>query len=561
MKTLVILNSADSIPYRRATRGVLSILEHLGIFFEVVDLAWSRLAEQELRSAHLILLGQEGIARSLSEEEVHLLIRQVSQGLGLLLLDGFLPGYSSTLLRMLGVENFHSGKTEAIRLVKPDWITETSSLKEVPLKRPLSCYFWAPSLEGWTCFLKDDQGNPVGLRQTLGRGRVVIFGVSAGLWQEEYLGHAAGLDGVFWRSLIWCTRKPFLARAMPPLLTARIDDVSGSGSPVATCKETVSKLKYLEVLNRYGFIPNLGIFVDDLGPEDMKTAKTAFHESRAEFSAHAFRDPSNINEFPIYLKHTGEEFPQETLKEHFEKLDRFFSYWSLKPAQTVNAHFGEIGLASLPFLKQRGQHYLMNVCRVGKSFADPTSHSWELKPYQKLNFSLDFIPEDPEFFQALALPGLDFSAGKPDFDFLYGCTPFWQENSQVDIQGAVRRGSLQIRQGLENLFFGCLMTHEQRIGYLTLQQWEEIIKSIVQELRSLPHIFKSYDAISAYAESRARTNLLGVEHNQGELTLSLKGSSVVTQLVYLFLDEGSKIRQQFLEIPPFSGSVVLTFRV
>ncbi|HPP12527.1 MAG TPA: hypothetical protein PKW42_07310 [bacterium] len=561
MKTLVVLNSSESISYRRATRSILNILEHLGLMYEIVDLAWSRLSDQELRQSHLLILGQEGVVRFLSEDEFSSIIRQVYQGLGLVVLDGFLPGYSATAVRLLEIAGFETNRTELVHLVKPDWLTETSTAGEVVLKQPLSCHSWLSPPSGWSCFLRNQQGQAVGIRRTFGRGRVVLLGLSAGIWHEDCLGHAAGLDGVFWRSLVWAAKKPFISRAMPPLVTARIDDASGSGSPVAKHKETVSGFKYLDILNRYGFVPNIGLFVDDVGPEDVGAIRSAFHENRAEFSPHAFRDPGNSNEFPIYLKHTGEEFSLKTLQQHFEKLDHLFSSWGIRPSRTLNAHFGEVGLASLPFLKQRGQHYLMNVCRVGKAFADPASHFWELKPYQKLNYALDFIPEDKDFFQALALPGLDFSASKPDFDFLCGCTPFWKEHPQTDMVTAAARGSLQIRQGLENLFFGCLMTHEQRIGVLTLQEWETIVKTIVADLKAVPHIFKGYDAICAYAESRSRTFLVNAEHHQPELRLWLKGESTVTQLVHLFQEEGSAIRQQYLEIPPFSGSIVLNFRI
>ncbi len=560
MKTLVIFNSTEPIPYRRATRGILNILEHLGILYQQIDLAWSRISEEELTTAHLVILGQEGVAKNLSDEEFLTLTRHVSQGLGLLLLDGFLSGYPEVAIRILEIPAFEDTRTTSVFPVRGDWLTETSTAEELTLKKSLSCHSWTSIPSNWSCFLQDEKNRPVGLKRVLGRGRIVLTGLSAGIWQEEYLGHAAGLDGVFWRSLIWASRKPFLARAMPPFVTVRIDDASGSGSPVAREKETVRGLKYINVLNRFGLVPNIGLFVDDIKQEDIETIKAAYHQGGAEFSPHAFRDPKNTNEFPIYMKHTGEEFSLEILQQHFEKLDNLFSSWSIKPSRTVNAHFGELGLASLPFLKQRQQCYLMNVCRVGKAFADPASHQWELKPYHKVNYALDFIPEDKDFFQAMSLPGLDFSAGKPDFDFLFGCTTFWQENFRTDLQKAVRRGVLQIKQGLENLFFGCLMTHEQRIGFLTLQEWETIIKSIMQELKPVPHILKSYDTISAYAESRYRTTLVNAQHNH-DLTLWLKGESKVTQLVYLFQEESSGIRQRFLEIPPFSGSVVFKFRL
>jgi hypothetical protein len=393
------------------------------------------------------------------------------------------------------------------------------------------------------------------------RGKVLVFSLSAGLWQNDYLGHAEGLDGVLFRSIVWTSMKPFILRAMPPFVTVRIDDVSGSGSPVAKFKQTVEELTFVDILNKYGFIPNLGLFIDDIGDRDTRKIKEKYYDRTAEFSPHAFTDPENKNEFPIYMKHNGKEFSERELKENFNKTDYKFNAWGIKPSLTVNAHFGDIGVNALPFLKTRGQRFLMNPKKVGKVWNDPQADIWEVGPYGKPNFSLSPIPEDKDFFNVVSHPG-DFSAGSDqtvNFDFLCGCTTFWKENAKNDVQKAIKRGAEQIKKGIENRFFGCLMTHEQRISYLKPDEWDKIIAGISKTVKDCG-ISKGYDYISQYAENRMlhRIEKAGYEK---QLSVRVKGRSKMSQYLYLFVDENTRIKQKFLEMPPFEKDTEFNFQI
>jgi len=560
VKTLVLVNSADPVPHRRVDRSVFETLNHLGIFYEVLDLARTRLADYELRPVHLLVIGQEGIGRTISDDEFAIIIKRVSQGLGLVIFDGYLQLYPAGFLRTLGVEDFTEEKTTSLTINADDWIGRASAQTEVPVKQPLSTHPVRYGHTGWQPFLFSEHRRPTAAATRLGKGKVVLFSLSAGVWQDEFVGHTNGLDGVFWRALAWAARKPFVMKAMPPFLAVRIDDVSGENSPVAPARDTVERLHYLEALNRHGITPAMGVFTEDISEGDAATVRERFLTGAAEFSAHAFTDPRNENEFPVYLKHSGREFTAAEMQDHFSRLDRTFGRWGVQPAKTLNAHFGEVGIQALPFLKERKQRYLMNVIRVGKAYADPKAHQWELKPYGDLHFSFDSIPEDRDFFQVLSLPGLEFSAGAPDFDFLCGCTPFWKENPHTDTDKAIRRGTAFARRGLENMFFGSLLAHEQRIAFCSPGEWETIVNGIMHNLSGLAFLPRSYDYISAYAENRLRYEIVQAECTEG-ITLVLKGASTQPQLLYLFLDGPDELRQSFLEIPAFEKSLRLNFRI
>jgi len=564
LKTIVLVDSSKVVQYKRVGNTILNCLEHFGIWYEIIDLNWAGISYEEIHNnVSVIILGQEGISSSISDTDFSLILKSVENGTGLVIFDGYLNKYSEKFLKTIGIENFSSKKTQTVSLEK-NWITEISP-DVVYLKRDTLHY--CPSVKSdWDIFMKNEQGNGCGFFRKYGKGKIIFWTTLPSIFLDEYLGHTEGLDGVFFRSIIWASKKPFITKTMPPFVTGRIDDASGSGSSVSKYPETVNGLKYLDILNKYKFIPNIGLFIDDLKEEDDKKIREKHYDGLAEFSPHAFSDPENKNEFPIYLKHSGEEFSDSELKENFEKVDIKFGKIGINISKTLNAHFGEVGLKTFPFLKERGVKYFMNSIRVGKRWDDPLSKIWEIKPYNKPFFSLGYIPEDEYFFNVEASPPkIDISASaldseSPDFDFLYGCTTFWNENKKVEVEKAAKRGIFKIQRGLENGFFGSLSTHEQRISNVPILQFENIISSISNEINKMSVIFKSYDFISQYAESRANYTIDKIEITN-KISIVLKGENKVEQLLYLFTETNGLPKISFLKVPTFQKQIILNFSI
>ncbi|MBN1445776.1 MAG: hypothetical protein JW957_06690 [Candidatus Omnitrophica bacterium] len=558
METRVVLDSGNQVNYRRAGKSVLRALDHMGVWYEPIDLSWLRISSKELENSHLLILAQEGIGKSLSDEESNIILKMVNQGMGLVVLDGYLGWYPAPFLKEINLDKGDSVRAEALNVFPENRIIRNISRQEVGVKIPVLSYA-VPETPEWNPLLLDGEGNVCGAYRKFGRGRIVFFFLSASVWQDEYLGFTAGLDGLFRGSLSWAAKKPFIMKSMPPFVTARIDDVSFSGSPAVLHGKTVQELRWLDILNKFGFMPNAGLFIDDIQSGDVRRMREKYYDGLAEFSPHAFSDPENINDKSIYMKHNGEEFSDDVLRGNFEKVDGKFSEFGITPSKTVNAHFAEVGLKALPFLKAGNQRYLMNLIRVGRAWSDPSAHSWDVEPYGKPASSMGVIPEDKDFFNVTSHPG-KMDSGAPDFDFLYGCTPFWNESSSADVKKAVERGLFHIKRGLENGFFGCLMTHEQRIAHLAPEEWEKIIKGISSGLKEIPHTFKSCDYISSYAENRTFYRIEKAEFKQN-LSIWLKGRNAMSQYLCLFLDEGENTVESFLEVPAFENAVVLNFKL
>jgi hypothetical protein len=509
-------------------------------------------------------LDRKGLGFSFGKEETDIIIKNLYSGTGIVIFDGYIGAYPENFLKSLKIEKFVPEKTRKLKIERSSWICNGTYLDEIELKNDLIFYSVEIDKKIWKPFIYGENNEICGIYGRFGKGKIVFFLTSASLWQDEILGHTEGFDDIFFRSLIWASKKPFITKTMPPFITARIDDVSGTGSKVAKYKETVEGLKYIDILNKYNFIPNMGLFVDDIREIDIPKIREKYYEKQAEFSPHAFSDPKNINEFPIYMKHNGEEFSDDILKENFKRVDEKFEFFGIKPSRTVNAHFGELGIKALPYLKERNQTFLMNIIRPGKPFSDPKAHIWDLKPYGKINFSLGEIPEDKNFFNVLSLP-YDIEEKisdekNPDFDFLHKCTNFCNESEKTDVKKAIKRGIFQIQRGLENKFFGCLMTHEQRISFLKIEEFEEIIEGIINGIGTKDKIFKSYDYISLYSKNLKSLSIEKIEFDKN-LRITLRGKVEIPLFLYIFFDKGDGVTYSFLKVPPFENLNILSFKI
>lgn len=560
MKTKVVVDSSMPVHYTRVEKSVFRALEHFGVFFEVIDLAWNRVSAGELENTHLLIIAQEGTGKSLGSEETGAVTRAVFQGMGLLVLDGYLGWYPPSFLKDL---KFYAGEEEKVSTLKLNEENKITSLvqHEIPLKQPLLGYRISDQ-EGWSTLLSDEDNNPSVVYKDFGKGRMVFFLISAALWQNQYLGFGEGLDGVFRRSMVWAAKKPYIMKSMPPFITAKFDDVSFSGSRIAKHGETLAGMRWLDTVNRHGFIPNVALFIDDIQDADAVRFREKERNGLAEFSPHAFVDfdyAKNEDECPIYLKHSGQEFTLQELKRNFARVDSKFGEWGISPARTLNVHYQEIGLNSLPFLKERGQKYTMTPIRLGKAWSDPEAHSWDCPPYGKPGFSLGSMPDDNYFFNVRSIPPRK-DVNVPTADFLYGCTGLHGESPFNNVEKAIDRAVFQIKRGLETGFFGCLMTHEQRISQLTPDEWEKIIGGISSALKTSPHIMKSYDDISRYAENRTFYTIEEAACKK-ELNIRLKGKSEIPQYLSLFPGNGENGRESFLKIPEFEKSTELRFKI
>ena len=563
---LVVLTVIDSskMEFKYVEQGFFLAFEHLGIPYRIIDLSKQKLTAEEIGNCRAVVIAQEGIGNKFSPADGAVIKKAIKElGVGLINFDHCLNSYPSVLRNILtGTDkNIKFTTSKGLKIKSNNhFITETyEGNQKAEFLQDIEMAILPSSFE------KDNlvaslENHPVLRLSHPGRGRVIQFLISPKTWHSEYFGHLHGFDALFYKPIIWAAKKPFLMMAMPPFVTARIDDCSGSGSHYITNKDSAAvNFKYINTLNKYGYIPNIGLFLDDVTGSDKKIIKKKYDDKLAEFSPHAFGESRDRKiKHLIYMKHNGEEYTKEELRRNFEKVDRKFSSWGIKPSRVLNAHYCETGVNSILFLKKREQNFLMGISVLfGKKYSDPSPENW--KPYGikrsdgEYAFIADYMPDYPEIFNLS-----NTFPYEERIDFLHGNTKFEGENKKNDIEKAVIKGTEIITLGLDSLFFGCLLTHEQRISAMSIEEWEQVLNGIDKSTSKYKKIFKGYDYIAEYAKSRYDTKIIEANCNptSGEIRLKLNGKSSLPLKVYVYNDESCQ--HEFEEIPMFEGKLTLT---
>lgn len=569
----IIVDSLQKNTYSVLGKTMFSAFEHFGMPYQVFDMAKDNSFGEGLSFYSGIVIAQEGLGNAFSDFILDKLLQAVKKGVGLVNFDYKINQYPPVYRQILGIDNeIEESKVDGIKIINNEhYITKTKDIGERVNFFQLVPFQKIEKIKG-NVLLESFDKDPLVFITHYNSGKIVQFLISPCVWLQKYLGHANGLDDIFWKSIVWSAKKPFVMKAMPPFVTFRIDDVSGSNSLFGKDKKSANyHFQYLDKLNEHNYIPNVGLYIDDISLEDGKIIKSKYDHQQAEFSPHAFKDPKNIADQLIYMKHTGEEFTKEELEKNFKRVDEKFAKWGIKPSKVLNAHFGEVGVNALPFLKERGQTYTMMGLKFGKTWASSEGWNWNPNPFGHLGYMYDFMPDHEDFFcvvsslNLITNPNLSRKddSTAPNFDFLFSCTSFWNENPYNDVEKAAKRGAEQIKRGLDNLFFGCLFTHEQRIATLSIDEWDEILSRIDRLTSEYNKIFKSYSYIAQYAKDKLNSHIKKVSHDpySKKIKCTLDGKTDMPLQLYVFVDKGDEVEYKFESVPAFTGSITISFQV
>ncbi len=537
-------------------------LQHCGLPYQVLDLAQERLTPARLDASRAVLLAQAHLGPRLTPADADGLVAAVRAGLGLVCFDGHLAEYPAPLRELFGLAG--EARTllrNRVRLGRDDhFITATRERGEtVFFSQPAEvCRVDGPGFGASeeALLLTDDQW-PALVARAYGRGRVVVWALSPLVWTPAVLGHAMGLDDLFWKGLVWAARKPFVMRAMPPFVTYLEDDGSSA----------YNHFRYLDVFNDHGYLPHVELHLRDIDKvmhdvrgQDSQAMKAKADAGLAEFGAHAF-----TYDHHIYFDHAARQpYPDAVVAENFRELDEKFRTWGLKLSRFSNPHFGEVGFNALPYQRERGVEFSGALLPFGVAWfaADPADKELHLAPYGRSGFVFDYMPGHPEFFgvNALIMPRQMTGVPMVASEFLWNYTIFWDERPQGnDLEGAANQALAQMRLGLDSLFFGELYTHEQRIAVLSMRELDEILTLIDRGLAKHCYVHRPYEYIAEYARSKVESRLTAVAVDAGgTVTADLAGRTTLTTNLYLFTEQEGEIHQRFVDVPPFSGSVRVT---
>ena len=555
----VIVDSTAPEDWKAVEPAVFSALGHQGLPYRVLDLGKGRLPVDGLSDFRGLLFAQAHLGGRLVEAEAAAIREAVHGGVGLVCFDGDVDAYPAAIQEVFGVTGKCPtfGRTQVRISAASHFITSTREVGEtvvfdqaVPVSRLENPgYAYADH-----CLLRTEDGWPALVVKEYGQGRVVLWTLSPLVWTREYLGHAMGLDDLFWKGIVWAARKPFVMKAMPPMMTFMLDDASSS----------YNHFRYLDVFNDHGFIPHVGVYLDDVDKvmhdvkgQDSQALRAKYEAGVITVAAHGF-----TYNHQIYFDHEKRKpWPDEVIAENFRKFDQKLEEWGIQHSRLLNAHFGEVGYNALPYLLERGIDLYATIHPFNQTWFEPeaTRRTWENpSPYDYVGFVYDAMPDRPEFFAISAMVHPRRFTGAPmvSSEFLWGNTIFWDEHpAGNDLQAAANQALVQLRRGLDSLFFAELMTHEQRIAVLSMSELDEILSLVDRGLAKYSFLHRSYEYIGEYARCKVNSHLAAVNVDAGgQVTADLTGKTSMTTSLYVFREEAAATRQIFLDIPPFTGS-------
>jgi len=558
---LLLVNRADAQEYDRVEEAMLSAFGHLGIPYKMWDLDTGVPSVKQLLGHSCVILGQDHLGKKLGQSGAEALRNAVKAGVGVVSFDGDSGNYSGAFLEIFRMS---LGRTllqcSEIKTTNVEhFITETRELNDdVILKQAVEvCPIESPryGYVGGT-LLMTSNNRPVLIASTYGHGRAVLLTSSVKLWTRDILGHASGLDDVFWKSIVWAARKPFAVYAMPPFVTALVDDCSGS----------YNHFRYADTMNKYSWIPHLEVYMEDIDRvmhkenyADSAKIKELYDSGRAEFGVHGFTY-NNL----MWFNHEGRKpLSDKQVVENFKRYDAYMKKWGIKPSRYENPHFSEMGRNALPYLKERGIEYLSFVLNLDTGWLDVPHKKPAFippEPYHHEGYYMGYLKDDPDFF-ILASKLRPWRFDSPDFtpetDFLWDNTIFWDESPFNNVEEAARIGVKQIRRGIDARFYGTLLCHEQRISVVSMKEWDEMLCSIHDGLKKYQLIHRPFEYICDYARSHHDTRLsaVSVNYKNGEIHCKLQGKTRLVTALEVYANEGDSVRCELCDVPQFTGTV------
>lgn len=537
---------------------IISSIEHFGIPYRLIDLANERLKENLLLNCSGIIIAQNRIGNFLTKKENMLIADAVKNGIGLVNFDNDIRLYKDSYLEIFGFDriNHHPYASNLMRIINNEhYISEMQNESEYHnFNRMVS----GISVETWRddvvplaeCILGKEQlvyirhltpwsayepGNyPVVFATKWGKGKAVQFTINPRIWKREFYGHAQGINDLLWRSIIWSVKKPFAANIIPPFVTLSFDDCSGRHD-----------LKYIDISVEHGYKPLVGLFLDNVPKKLYPKIKEDITSGKVEYCTHAF-GYYNL----LYQKYGDRQFSNQELEKNFTFEDCWWTNIGAEPTNTIRPHFGEMAVNSLPFLKKRNRLFINPPLQTGLLKADMCMEDgyW---PYSLNNCFYDYLPDDNDFYVYNAM------LERFQEDFLSGCTVSCCESKNNDIEKAGKNMASQIRHGLRGGFYSEIITHEQKLHGLSLDEWSNILSGANILTKGIEKKYASHDDIGLYLKSKDSVWIDDYNVDKISYNVILKGSTDKTLLLSIFYDEEDYIKREYVSINPFKGKAII----
>ncbi|NOZ23928.1 MAG: hypothetical protein GXP25_22865 [Planctomycetes bacterium] len=568
---LVVVDSRRPAERARVAWTVFAALDHFGVPYEVIEGGdYWKLPPGHVAPRAAYILSHDGAGACLKPDVAEEMAKAVKAGAGILIFDRETKSWPPAL-RALLPSGAKMAQTDVLRVAVSHFITSGHEPdEEIALNCPIDV-LTLPVGHGLGVLVTTADGSSAIVKSQVDDGRVVLFGTGDEIYAEGVLGHLRGIDGLMWRALVWAAAKPLPMRCIPPFVTARMDD----------CNGTYGAFAYVNVLNRHGISPNLGLFIDEMGPTDWANAKELFDKGGADFSMHAFRDDfykANPKYKPyailpdkpdlsnggketafegLSLDHiTGRDLGGAAIKRNFERMDDAFAKAGIRHSRIINAHFGEIGWRAVPRFLARGVDLSTNNSVVGQLYG--MQPLWRPRPYGvrgpngRAGLVIDRCPQHP---------GLMFVGMSPSHlgrthmvtDILSGHVPFLTEAEAPKLREAADRAIANVKLGLDSLAYGVIMTHEERIDAISLDDWETVVNWTMKGLADCDFEPTGREHVSVIVKRLFDSALVHANVTDNVIHCELCGRTDGPSPLTIWENEGDGCKRRRVEVGQFDG--------
>jgi len=297
----------------------------------------------------------------------------------------------------------------------------------------------------------------------------------------------------------------------------RIDDVKGDNADL-----------YLNEILKYGWYPDLGIFLDDI--KKCKKSTNQFlsdlnKNDKISVGPHAYSNEKFIfYNYPRGVSYSKVEFDGiwSDVLSQFEKYG-----FNLSPV--INAHFHVLSKSSASKIVKNGVKYFFSELEIGKHQPVPNKEHWPSG--DPINCTGRF--NDSGVFQLSSGDNiLDTLSSKSYYDFL-------MHSNDFNLDTIRKRVLRRLKMSLDCGFAAYITTHEYLINDMGLDKNKELWRLIdldLQKKLDYKVIKSSLGGIGIEFEVMRNSMINSVRFNKGVLNIEMKGSVKSNDSLSIFKD-------------------------
>ena len=372
-----------------------------------------------------------------------------------------------------------------------------------------------------------------------GQGNAVQWG-SYNWMSPSVKGPIMGLDDLVWRSIIWAARKPFAMQSMLPFVTMRVDDEGGP-------------FNYIHVANEFGIKPWAGLFYQSVSDANAADLSALVNSGNATATVHA-----KSGEFFYFDHSAGGNFPDATITANYTNATAWFQARNIPLAKWVLPHFYEFGSNVFQGLKDWGVSLVGTMEDPGLPYGAPWIKNGPYREFEAGGGGIYYA-------------GFMTIPGHPDLDGqFFNCVTEIRDDAGYewspvasDVPVTIGRGTRQTKRALDSLALATLFTHAYNVHPFTMDNWRAALQGITNNLAPYNPIYTTIDYACQYARAIHTSNITAATYDPvtKQIVTTFTGKTDMPTKFYLYVDEGSSIREILLDVPPFDGSAVVNFTV